>query len=357
MAILATSLACAVAPTAQAPTPSGAGPSEAAFDVKRFQVAHHFLDFVVDRDTLFFSGGDDVSALPGLYSYALSTGEESLVARASSSDATISTIAHADGWALFVETFPAGRVLYRVRATNGPRDVVLDELAAPDETEATAWRSMTPIPMVTTAAGLAAWTTTAPAAGPTHMLSVASLTTGARITIRSAQWLSFPSLSGGTLVYTEGRSERHLWALRPFIETEPHQLLKATDVSEGSIRGDLVAYKKGGRDALDPGGIGLLNMRTNEELQVAPATEQGWQPTIGRRYVVWQGSPSEIRAYDLRTRQVVVIARADRDTKGRPGVLGRVAAFGSTIVWLSSPPGDLTDVANLKPSFNVLRAP
>lgn len=357
---LTTSADCAApAPPVPAASPSAAQ-SAGGLEVRRFQVAHQFLDFVVDGDTLFFSGSDyTTSAIPDVYSYSLVTGAESLVARASSVEATISPIAHSDGWLVFAETFPAGRVVYRIRAIGPARDLTLDELTAPSEAEASAWRSLVPLPMVTTARGIAAWTSVAPAATPTFLLKAADLSTGRRLLLRSApQWLSYPSLSGDTLVFTDGHSPRGVWAIRPFLESEPRRLLAATDVSEAAVSGDIVAFKKGGRDALDPAAIGLLNLATKEELQIAPASEMAWQPTVGQRYVVWQGLPHEVRAYDLVTRQVVVLARAERDANGRnPGLMGRMAAFGPWIVWLSSPPGDTLQVANVKPTFNVLHAP
>ena len=328
---------------------------EGPLHLVRFQPRHHFLAFTVADHRLVFSGGDPLrtETSPEIYAYDWTTGTEALIARALDPSASIVAVAAEADTVVFVETYPAGPAVSRVRAVSARGDVVLDQLVLDDPTTAAEFRTRIGVPMVALAEGLAVWSSAE--APDAYSLNVQHLGGGSRVVLRrSREWIGYPRASHGTVVFSEGLQTRTVWVVKVGSGAPASPLLSETDVSEPAVWNDSVVMKKAGRDAFDPAGLQLCKVDGTDCEGIVPTSALAWEPTIGYRYVVWQGSNDSVPAYDLIARKVVHLAEAEKDGQGRIGVVGRAAIYGDVIVWLSSPPGDITQTANLKPVFNLL---
>jgi len=328
-------------------------PSEASF-----VTSHHFLAFTFDGTQLIFSGGSstDTRSSPDLFVRGLEDGAEKLVASARDRSGSISMVSASKTMIAFVETYREGQVVFRVRALIGTEDVVLDELVASSPDEQTRARREFPAPMVATEGGLVAWTFSRLRSGQAeYELHVRERSGRAGIVYRSAAPLLHPRLQGGLVVFSEGLRGPRVLALRPFIETAPRTLFNTADVSQPALFGDKVVVKRGGEDGLAPAAIWMRDLRTGAEQELAPPSTLAWEPTMNSRYVVWHGDARKIEAWDLQLQRRVVLAEAARDASGRFGVVGRPAAFPGAVVWLATPAGDMTQIANVRPAFHVRR--
>jgi hypothetical protein len=323
-----------------------------------FQTQHHFLGYVVDGSSLLFAGGapDAKQSSPDIYSYDLRTGVETLRARSAEPSGVIASLASREGWLIFAETYASGALLYRVRLVGPRTDRVLDELSISDPDSQRRHRSLIPPPMVATDGQTALWTRGEfQGEAPRFEIVAAQIQgTDRKILRTSPDWINFPSIDRGRAVFGEGFIRRTLWIVEPFIG-QPRVLSDDSSVSEGAISGDLVVAKKGGENTLDPAAIIAIDLTTSQTSVIVPASELAWEPSVNERYAVWQGrSSSVIKAYDRLAGAVVTLGSAEMDTSGRSGSIGRLAAFRGAVAWLSTPPGDMTQTANLKPRFNVL---
>lgn len=356
----AASLAC-VGPSTSAQlstTQVAATAAVAELRLRQFQTNHQFLAFVASGHRLYFSGGDRArpESSPDIYAYDWTTNTETLVARAKDSSASILTLAVAGPWIAFTETYEHGPTVYRVRLVGPGVDRVLDELPGTDDAAGIEFRHRIPVPMVSVTEQFVAWTA---ATDPTALvLRVQATATGAMVVDQHASgWIGYPRLDGNTLLFSQGTSSRSVWRADLSTRGDPTRLLSDDDVSEAAVAGDWIAMKKGGRDALDPAGIQVCHRNGTTCRLVAPASALAWEPSVGARYVIWQGQADAVYAYDLLAQQAITLAEAPRNAARQLGIFGRQAVFGSAVVWLSLPPGDLTQTANIPPTFNVLAPP
>lgn len=340
--------------------PSGAPPSSPAASppertVLSFQPQHHFLSFVMDGPRLVFSGGDELvqTSSPEIYAADPRTRAEELIVRATDMGASIRALASVNGNLVFAETSPAGPVIYRIRAHASNVDVLLDEVVVADGTEQQQYRATVVRPMVATDGATAIWVAGRIRDGQVaYDLRASQLDGSARRTLHSSrEWIGYPRIGGDVVLFTQSLTSPTVW--RVPLRGPATATLLASGHAEAAFYSGRVVTKFGGGGALGPGGITLWDEHGSQQ-ELVPASALASEPSINERYVVWWGPTERVVAYDWRLREQVVLGDALRSADGKRGIVGRQVAFPGAVVWLASPPGDLTITANLKPYFQIL---